>query len=72
MQVARSIQVHGQQLQGVLGLPSTPTLLLPNVHLGKTLFIPVDTIVSHACTPFPLKPTSMRRVPPPRHQKHPV
>lgn len=65
-----SLQAHDRQLQGVLGLPSTPILLLPNFHLGKTLFIPVDTIVSHACTPFPLKPTSVRHVPPPHHQNH--
>ena len=33
--------------------------------------IPVNTIVSHACTPFPLKPTSMRRVPPTASPKAP-
>lgn len=47
---------------GMLGLPSTRTLLLRNGHLGKTLFIPVDALVSHACTPFPLKPTSVYRL----------
>ena len=46
----------------MLGLPSTRTLLLRNGHLGKTLFIPVDALVSHACTPFPLKPTSVYRL----------
>lgn len=70
MQADTSLQAHDRQLQGVLGLPSTTILLLPNFHLGKTLFIPVDTIVSHACTPFPLKPTSVRHVPPPHHQNH--
>lgn len=70
VQADTSLQAHDRQLQGVLGLPSTPIILLPNFHLGKTLFIPVDTIVSHACTPFPLKPTSVRHVPPPHHQNH--
>lgn len=72
VQAGTSLQAHDRQLQGVLGLPSTPILLLPNFHLGMTLFIPVNTIVSHACTPFPLKPTSLRHVPPPHHQNHPV
>ena len=40
VQADRSLQAHDRQLQGVLGLPSTPILLLPNSHLGKTLFTP--------------------------------